>query len=118
MKRSLIINIFCAFALFFLLLIGENALHSQKTIQQDNVTSALTFDLVSQQQLKAITVVKEINLTETIVTRPFIGAATVLQAFKWWRHVQNNHSLFKQNRFVPDKRKTISNLIFPYHFFL
>lgn len=118
MKRALFLNVLCAFALFFLLLTGENTLHSKKVVQQDNTsTELISENLISQHQLKATSVVKDINLRKTNLTKPFIGATRVLLTSNWWEYIQNHHRLLQQTRFVPDKRKAISLLLYPYHYF-
>lgn len=118
MKRTLFIHIFCAFALFFLLLTGENAMLSQQTAQQDpNASERIDEYLVSQHQLKAISIVKEVNLRETNLTRPFLGVANVLLPSNLWDYIKNYHRLLNETSFVPDKRKAISLLLYPFHYF-
>lgn len=117
-KRSLLLSIFYAFALFFLLLTGENTLHSQKASQQDNTSIELITEyLVSQHTLKATSEVKEANLTETNITRPFLGASGVLETASWWQNIENHYELLQVTHFVPDKRKAISLLLYPFHYF-
>ena len=118
-NRNLLTYLVFAFGLFSLLLTGESVLHSQKTANLGyNVSSEYANDyVVSQHQLKAISVIKEANLTKANIPIALIGSIVAYPFSKWGFLKTNLSGLFQQSRFVPDKRKSISLLLYPYHYF-
>lgn len=117
MIRQLFTSVLCAFALFFLLLTGEEALHAQKANDQTSVTSELVNEyLVSQHQFKATSALKEANSSEAEVFEP-ISTSYSLRTPTWWEDALHIENAFLASKFVPDQRKIIGQLLYPYHFF-
>jgi len=116
-KRHLALHILTAIALFFLLLTGEEALHAQKATYQDSITTSLVNEyLVSQHQFKATSVLKEINFSEAEVFTPILTGYGV-RTSTWWEDALHIENAFLASKFVPDQRKIIGQLLYPYHFF-
>src|SRR5699024_576454 len=117
MIRQLFTSVLCAFALFFLLLTGEEALHAQKANYQNSATSELVKDyLVSQQVFKAISVLKESSFSEPeVFTAP--STSISVKTYVWWIYTRFSESILLTKKFLPDQRKRIGQHLYPYHFF-
>lgn len=117
MIRQLFTSVLCAFALFFLLLTGEEALHAQKQSNQAPFTSELVKQyLVSQHQFKATSVFKEPNFSEAEVFTPLLSSFGT-KATTWWEGLFAIENAFLASRFIPDQRKIIGQFLYPFHFF-
>lgn len=118
MIRQLLTSVFCAFALFFLLLTGEDTLHSQKSTYQDSITSSVVDAyLVSQHQFKATSVLKKASVSEADIFPSLFGASIGIVSKTWWGNVLYIERTLSVIKFIPDQRKTISQLLYPFHYF-
>lgn len=118
MKRNLLLHIFCAFALFFLLIEGENTLHTHEASFHKNYASEFATEfLVAQHQLKATSFIKKSNLSEADFFTAPLGAIPYLYSLDSWKYALRFHKDFREANFIPDIRKSISQLLYPYHFF-
>ena len=117
MIRQVFTSVFCAFALFFLLLTGEEALHAQKVNYQDSITSELVNEyLVSQHQFKATSVLKEINFSEAEVYTS-LSTNNGVKTSDWSEEALQIETAYSASKFTPDQRKLIGQFLYPYHFF-
>ena|SRR5690625_564331 len=117
MIRQLFTSVLCAFALFFLLLTGEEALQSQKANFQDSNTTSLGNEyLVSKHQFKATSALKEINFSEAEVLT-WLTSNNGVRPFSWWKDALHIGGVFSAKNFTPDQRKLIGQFLYPYHFF-
>lgn len=117
MIRQLFTSVFCAFALFFLLLTGEEALHAQNADYQDSNTLELVNEyLVSQHVFKATSVFKETSFSEAeVFTSPSTSIAT--KTYVWCINTSFSESFLPTKTFLLDQRKRIGQQLYPYHFF-
>lgn len=117
MNRYLL-HISFAVALFFLLLTGENALlHQKETYSKEVTSSSVTEFLIAQHQLKATTSVEKSKLYEVDYPMPLYGITFGIQSLNHWQYLQSFSKELLRKNFMMDKRKSISQLLYPYHFF-
>lgn len=116
MKRYLALHILTAIALFFLLLTGEQNFHSQKNKLQIS-SESLTEYFVDQHKLKGVSAVKKVHLVEADIFSPLLNALTGVQKPYCLAYLEFTLDTFRQVYFYLDKRKNISQLLFPFHFF-
>lgn len=119
MKRNLILQILCAFALFFLLITGENLLLDQKQDYHEEITTSHFQPdfLISQHHLKANSFVKKYKLSESDFHLTPSGALSHLldKSFSYYSEYLSKE--VNKKIFLSDKRRIISRLLYPYHFF-
>lgn len=118
-NKNVLTYLLFAFGLFSLLLTGESALHSQKSNKQHNQVASEYANqyIISQHQLKAIATVKDASLTKADLPIALTGSLATNHFLNWEGYKASLSDLFQVKRFVPDKRKFISLLLYPYHYF-
>lgn len=119
MNRNILTYLIFALGLFSLLLTGERVLHSQKSAGYEYSPSSeyATQYVISQHQLKAIATVKEASLTKADIPIALAGSIVATIVALWGLFYASQSDLFRVTGFVPDKRKSISLLLYPYHYF-
>lgn len=118
MIRQLFTSVFCAFALFFLLLTGEGTLHSHKSTYQDSISSDLVDAyLVSQHHFKATSVLKKTRVSEADNFPTLSEASNGMETKTWSGNSLYVDYAFSSIKFIPDQRKTIGQLLYPFHSF-